>query len=114
LLPLCSALLPCASTTTLTQSHCRFAEYIKELTNSKSKIKHLPATADDPTQRKPDIAVAKRELGWEPIVDVRKGLQDTIAYFSQVLEEGGEIVPTGPLASKPKAGGNGSTKQPVG
>eukprot|EP00584_Thalassiosira_punctigera_P001265 CAMPEP_0172527374 /NCGR_PEP_ID=MMETSP1067-20121228/2074_1 /TAXON_ID=265564 ORGANISM="Thalassiosira punctigera, Strain Tpunct2005C2" /NCGR_SAMPLE_ID=MMETSP1067 /ASSEMBLY_ACC=CAM_ASM_000444 /LENGTH=586 /DNA_ID=CAMNT_0013311105 /DNA_START=105 /DNA_END=1865 /DNA_ORIENTATION=+ len=79
-----------------------FAEYIKEITGSDSKITFLPATKDDPTQRKPDIATAKRELDWEPKVTVKEGLQKTISYFSRVLEEMGEIIPTGQEASKPK------------
>ncbi|KAL3779505.1 hypothetical protein ACHAW5_010634 [Stephanodiscus triporus] len=79
-----------------------FAEYIKEITGSASEVSFLPATKDDPTQRKPDITTAKRELGWEPRVTVKEGLQKTIAYFSRVLEESGEIIPTGQEASKPK------------
>mmetsp|Transcript_11746 Transcript_11746/g.21396 ORF Transcript_11746/g.21396 Transcript_11746/m.21396 type:complete len:430 (+) Transcript_11746:111-1400(+) len=82
-----------------------FSKFIKELTRSSSKISHLEATADDPRKRKPDITVAKRELGWEPVVDVKTGLAKTIEYFAGVLDEGGEIVPTGPDASKPKGGG---------
>jgi|TARA_B110000305_G_scaffold99367_1_gene112000 UDP-glucuronate decarboxylase len=65
----------------------------------------LPATQDDPSQRKPDIAVAKREIGWSPVVTVESGLAKTIEYFQQVLDEGGEIVPTGPAAAKPKTVG---------
>mmetsp|Transcript_30342 Transcript_30342/g.72189 ORF Transcript_30342/g.72189 Transcript_30342/m.72189 type:complete len:564 (+) Transcript_30342:92-1783(+) len=79
-----------------------FAEYIKEITQSDSEISFLPATKDDPTQRKPDISTAKRELKWEPKVTVKEGLQQTIAYFSQVLKESGEIIPTGQEASRPK------------
>jgi len=79
-----------------------FAEHIKEMTGSKSEITFLKATKDDPTQRKPDISTAKRELGWEPVVNVKDGLQKTIAYFSRVLEESGEIIPTGQDAAKPK------------
>lgn len=45
-----------------------FAVLIKELTNSNSSIKFLPATMDDPKQRKPDITTAKREIKWEPKV----------------------------------------------
>jgi len=41
---------------------------IKEITNSSSTIKMLPATKDDPRKRKPDITVAGRELGWKPQV----------------------------------------------
>lgn len=80
----------------------KFAEYIKEMTESGSEISLLPATKDDPTQRKPDITTAKRELNWEPKVTVKEGLQKTIAYFSRVLEEAGEIIPTGQEASRPK------------
>ena len=81
-----------------------FAKYIKELTNSRSNIKHLEATTDDPRKRKPDITVAKKELGWKPVVEVKTGLTKTIEYFASVLNEGGEIVPTGPDAVKPKGG----------
>eukprot|EP00521_Asterionellopsis_glacialis_P008636 CAMPEP_0195285982 /NCGR_PEP_ID=MMETSP0707-20130614/3614_1 /TAXON_ID=33640 /ORGANISM="Asterionellopsis glacialis, Strain CCMP134" /LENGTH=385 /DNA_ID=CAMNT_0040345563 /DNA_START=30 /DNA_END=1187 /DNA_ORIENTATION=- len=80
-----------------------FAEQIKEMTNSTSTITYLPAVADDPTQRKADISVAKREINWEPKVTVREGLQKTIAYFTNELEiAGGEILPTGPDAARPK------------
>ena len=79
-----------------------FAQYIKEMTNSASGISFLPATKDDPTQRKPDISTAKRELNWEPKVTVKEGLQKTISYFSRVLDESGEIIPTGQEATKPK------------
>ena len=54
------------------------------------------------TQRKPDITTAKRELDWEPVVSVTEGLEKTIAYFSRVLEESGEIIPTGQDAARPK------------
>lgn len=79
-----------------------FAEYIKDITGSDSKITFLPATKDDPTQRKPDISTAKRELNWEPKITVKEGLEKTIAYFSRVLDESGEIIPTGQEASRPK------------
>ena len=52
-----------------------------DLTESKSKLVHLPLPADDPTQRKPDIALAKEKLGWEPTVELRDGLVKTIEYF---------------------------------
>jgi len=80
-----------------------FAEYIKRLTKSESEIVFLPKSQDDPTQRKPDISTASRELGWAPKVKVEEGLQKTIKYFSAVLEQAGEIIPTGPGASKPEA-----------
>jgi UDP-glucuronate decarboxylase len=80
-----------------------FAVKIKEMTKSTSEIKYLPATQDDPTQRQPDITTAKRELHWEPLVPVEDGLKHTIRYFQAVLEEAGEIIPTGPGAAKPKS-----------
>ena len=62
----------------------------------------LPATKDDPRQRKPDITTAKEQLNWEPRVPVREGLAKAIEYFRKELEDSGEIIPTGPLASKPQ------------
>lgn len=79
-----------------------FAVLIKEITKSNSSIIMLPATKDDPRQRRPDITTAKEQLGWQPVVHVRDGLSKTIAYFAKELEEGGEIIPTGPDASKPQ------------
>ncbi|MEM1336761.1 MAG: UDP-glucuronic acid decarboxylase family protein [Bacteroidota bacterium] len=64
------------------------AENIIDLTGSKSKIVHLPLPSDDPLQRKPDITLAKEKLkGWEPAVDLRTGLQSTIAYFDGMLQD---------------------------
>lgn len=57
------------------------AELIIKLTNSNSKIKFVPLPQDDPLQRKPDISLAKKELGWEPKVDIEEGLLKTIEYF---------------------------------
>lgn len=79
-----------------------FAHKIHAMTKSNSTIKQLPSTEDDPKQRKPDITTAKRELGWQPRVAVDEGLRKTIAYFTNELHETGEIVPTGPEASRPK------------
>ena len=57
------------------------AELILELTGSRSKLVRQPLPSDDPTQRRPDIDLAKRELGWEPTISLREGLAPTIAYF---------------------------------
>ena len=61
------------------------AEHVLEITGSKSEIvfEHLPI--DDPRQRKPDIALAKQVLDWEPTVQLKKGLEKTIAYFDEML-----------------------------
>ncbi len=64
------------------------AEKVLKLTNSKSKLIHLPLPKDDPMQRKPDITLAQKELnGWEPKVHLEEGLVKTIAYFDKLLKE---------------------------
>jgi len=57
------------------------AQLVIELTKSKSKIIFQPLPSDDPLQRKPDIELAKSVLGWEPKIQLREGLEKTIAYF---------------------------------
>ncbi|MEB2774094.1 UDP-glucuronic acid decarboxylase family protein [Algoriphagus sp. D3-2-R+10] len=61
------------------------AQQIIELTNSKSEMVFLPLPQDDPMQRKPLIDLAKKELDWEPTVQLREGLVKTIAYFESVI-----------------------------
>jgi UDP-glucuronate decarboxylase len=61
----------------------QFAAEIILATKSKSKIVHKPLPQDDPKQRKPDIAKAKKILKWEPKVPLAEGMEKTIAYFSQ-------------------------------
>lgn len=61
------------------------AQMVLELTQSTSRVIHLPAVANDPKQRKPNIDLAKRELGWEPRIPLREGLQKTIEYFKTRL-----------------------------
>jgi len=85
-----------------------FAEKIKLITESNSDILYLEKSEDDPSQRKPAIEVAKREIGWEPKVHVDEGLRNAIKYFQGVLDADGEIIPTGPGASKPKGGDTGT------
>jgi UDP-glucuronate decarboxylase len=55
------------------------------MTGSKSNLTYLPLPTDDPKQRQPDITKARAELGWEPAVPLRQGLEKTIAYFSEVV-----------------------------
>ncbi len=64
------------------------AELIIKLTNSNSKIKFAPLPQDDPLQRKPDISLAKKELCWEPKVDIEEGLLKTIEYFAKKIKKG--------------------------
>jgi UDP-glucuronate decarboxylase len=61
------------------------AERIIKLTGSKSEIVFEPLPQDDPTQRCPDIRLARRVLGWEPRVPLEKGLRETIRYFEGVV-----------------------------
>jgi UDP-glucuronate decarboxylase len=63
------------------------ADQVKELTNSKSEIKFETLPEDDPKQRQPDITLAKEKLGWEPKVPLRQGLEKTIQYFADLLQE---------------------------
>mmetsp|Transcript_32197 Transcript_32197/g.59440 ORF Transcript_32197/g.59440 Transcript_32197/m.59440 type:complete len:388 (+) Transcript_32197:57-1220(+) len=81
-----------------------FATKIRDMCDSKSEISFLPKVADDPTQRKADIRLAKRVLDWEPKVTVDEGLKKTIEYFQGEVEAAGEIIPTGPEAQKPRGG----------
>jgi len=63
------------------------AEKVIALTGSRSQLIRLPLPSDDPTQRQPDITVARRELGgWSPTVELEEGLQRTIAYFRDRIE----------------------------
>jgi UDP-glucuronate decarboxylase len=59
------------------------AELVIKLTKSRSPVAYRPLPQDDPTQRCPDISLARRTLGWEPKVGLEEGLQWTIDYFRQ-------------------------------
>lgn len=59
----------------------QLAEQVLKMTNSKSKLIRRPPLADDPTQRQPDISLAKEKLNWQPRVPLEAGLEKTIAYF---------------------------------
>ncbi len=61
------------------------AEKVIKLTGSKSNIVRMPLPSDDPTQRQPDISLAKKELGWEPKVQLEEGLIRTIDYFKSIV-----------------------------
>lgn len=62
----------------------QLAKLVIELTGSSSRIVHLPAVEDDPRQRQPIITQAKEVLHWEPTVQLREGLEKTIAYFKSI------------------------------
>lgn len=61
------------------------ADMVIEVAGSKSGTAFLPLPADDPMQRCPDISLARRELGWEPRVQLREGLERTVEWFRQEL-----------------------------
>lgn len=62
------------------------AETVIDLTGSGSGLIFKPLPEDDPKQRQPDISLAKRELDWQPSVELREGLVKTIAYFDELLK----------------------------
>ena len=62
------------------------ADMFIKMTGSKSKIIYLPLPQDDPQQRKPDISLAVKELGWSPKIDTETGLARTIEYFRKVVD----------------------------
>ena len=64
----------------------QFADEIIRLTGTKSTIEYKPLPVDDPKVRQPDIARAKKILGWEPRVDFEQGIKETIDYFRKSLK----------------------------
>jgi UDP-glucuronate decarboxylase len=65
------------------------ADLVKEKINKDLKIVYKPLPADDPTQRRPDITLAKTKLNWEPKVKLSEGLDKSIEYFDKRIK--GEI-----------------------
>jgi UDP-glucuronate decarboxylase len=64
------------------------AKEVIKITGSKSKLIHLPLPKDDPTQRQPDIKLAKEKLnGWEPVIPLSEGLEKTVVYFDNLLKK---------------------------
>jgi len=70
----------------------QLAVSVIELTNSSSRIEYKPLPTDDPKQRQPNIKKARQLLDWEPTVQLKDGLRQTIAYFDRLLRE--ERLPT--------------------
>jgi dTDP-glucose 4,6-dehydratase len=64
----------------------QLAELAIEVTGSSSEISYEPLPVDDPTQRRPDLTMARATLAWSPTVPLRTGLERTAAYFREVLE----------------------------
>jgi len=62
------------------------ARRVIDLTGSRSKMVFEPLPSDDPSQRKPDITLAREKLDWEPSVSLEQGLTATISYFREILK----------------------------
>jgi len=63
----------------------QLAEMVIEMTGSKSELTFQPLPQDDPLQRCPDITRAKEQIGWEPTIPLREGLEKTIAHFKTII-----------------------------
>jgi UDP-glucuronate decarboxylase len=61
------------------------AEQVLDKVGGPSKLAREPLPSDDPTQRRPDISLAKQQLGWEPAIQLEQGLDATIEYFRGLL-----------------------------
>jgi len=61
------------------------AHLVLKVTGSESAIVHMPLPVDDPKQRRPDITKARRQLGWEPLVDLEFGLRLSLSYFLEAV-----------------------------
>jgi UDP-glucuronate decarboxylase len=61
------------------------AEKTIQMTDSSSELINMPLPQDDPTQRQPDITLAKEKLGWEPVIKLDEGLARTIDYFRTIV-----------------------------
>jgi UDP-glucuronate decarboxylase len=65
---------------------CELANIVLAKIGGKSKVVKMPLPADDPTQRRPDIALAKTKLDWIPKITLDEGLDKTIAFFKKVIK----------------------------
>ena len=63
----------------------KIATIIKDITGSRSKLIFKKLPSDDPTQRKPDISLAKKILNWKPTTNLNEGLKKTISYFEKEI-----------------------------
>jgi UDP-glucuronate decarboxylase len=66
----------------------QLAQQVIEMTGARSSIVYRPLPSDDPVQRQPEIALARRVLGWNPTVDLKQGLEETITYFRTLVALG--------------------------
>ncbi|HET9542025.1 MAG TPA: UDP-glucuronic acid decarboxylase family protein [Acidimicrobiales bacterium] len=64
------------------------ADLVIEVTDSTSEVVHEDLPVDDPAKRRPDITRARTELGWEPKVQLREGIERTVEWFKDELDRG--------------------------
>ena len=64
----------------------QLGEEVKRICDSKSEFKYLQLPADDPRQRQPDITTARTVLGWNPTIPLGEGLERTVHYFREVIQ----------------------------
>ena len=69
------------------RSMLELAHFVLEVTGSDSGIVFQPLPTDDPTRRCPDITLARAELGWEPRIGLREGIERTIDYFAERVRQ---------------------------
>ncbi len=62
----------------------QLAEQVIAMCGSKSQLVQRPLPPDDPTRRRPDISLAKKELGWEPKIELAEGLKHTVDWFKSI------------------------------
>jgi dTDP-glucose 4,6-dehydratase len=74
------------------------ARLVLKVTGSKSPIEHKPLPEDDPRQRCPDIAKAKRLLGWQPTINLESGLKLSLHYFREAVAREGKSGEPAPKA----------------
>lgn len=84
------------------QTILQFAEYIQRTINPDAKITFKALPHNDPTRRRPDTTVAKRELNWQPKVSTNDGLDKTIAYFQHELGLAPKDAPPPPVVWMPE------------
>jgi len=63
----------------------QLADVIRDVVGSAVPIVELPLPRDDPRQRQPDITLARALIDWEPTIQLRQGIEATVAYFDQLL-----------------------------
>jgi dTDP-glucose 4,6-dehydratase len=66
-------------------SMLELAQALIKAAHSDSDIVFLPRPEDDPQVRRPDITLARRELGWEPTVPLSEGIERTLPWFREQL-----------------------------